>query len=637
MPSSFFPRRKEMFRIKRCRIQMTGLVLFLVVPLTMASKGAAHDGPDPIAHWRFDQTSIRDNALIARLGPDVSFENKPRLHKDVMGQSVIFTGNVMEGVVAKDFRSLAIMPEQDMTISAWVAIEKPLDWGGIIGSIQDNGNAEAGWLLGYRNNRFTFGLSSVGADDGDGMMTYVDSETEFEPGRMYHVVAVYDGSVMQLYVNGKLESSSEIQSGKLLYPDSAPFVIGCYHDANEFNPMQGRIREIKLFDLAAKQKWVSGEFEHNRKLAALPGFVRDASKEFVVKPYLQYGTLDGMTVCWRSAKKCTGKLLWGEDARCENVIESTEESEISSLRITGLQPETQYFYRVQTLNADGDEIFSDVATFQTAAKPETPFAFAVIGDTQGNPSVAGSIAELAWEQRPNFMVHAGDLVDQGKMGDDWIDEFFSSMHPLISRVPMYPVLGNHEQNAQNYFDYMALPDPEYYYQFSYGNSDFFMIDTNRKVDPESEQFQWLDKALGESKATWKFVCHHHPPYSSDENDYGDLWKTNKSTRGDTRVRALVPLYDKHGVDIVWNGHIHSYERTWPLSKNRAVDEGGTIYMITGGGGGGLETPGPYRPYFQNNVRRGHHYTMVAINGNQLELKSFSIDNKLFDTVKIEKK
>ncbi len=622
-----------MLTIKQRALALTGWIALLAWPVAIA----AHDGPDPVAHWKFDQTSIKDNALIARLGPDIAFNSQPRLHEDPLGESVVFSGDSMEGTIAKDFRGMTIMPEKDITISAWVAIEKPIDWGGIITCFQDNGNAESGWVLGYRNNHFTFGISSEGADDGDGKMTYLDSKTPFEPGKMYHVVAVYDGGEMQLYVNGKLESSSVQQSGKILYPESAPFVIGCYHDANEFSPMKGRIREIQLYDLAAKPKWVAEEFEHNRKVAALPGFVYNPAKEFVVKPYLQYGTLDGMTVCWRSAKKCKGKLLWGEDASCENVIETTEASEISNARITGLQPETQYFYRVQSQNAKGEEILSDVATFQTAAKPETPFAFAVIGDTQHNPKVSGPIAELAWAQRPNFALHAGDLVDKGKMSDDWIDEFFSSMHPLISRVPMYPVLGNHEQNAQNYFDYMALPDPEYYYQFSYGNADFFMIDSNRKVDPESEQYQWLDEALGKSTATWKFVCHHHPPYSSDENDYGDLWKTNKSTRGDTRVRALVPLYDKHGVDIVWNGHIHSYERTWSLLNNQAVDQGGTIYMITGGGGGGLETPGPYRPYFQNNVRRGHHYTMVAINGNQLELKAFSIDNKLFDSVKIEKK
>jgi hypothetical protein len=79
------------------------------------------------------------------------------------------------------------------------------------------------------------------------------------------------------------------------------------------------------------------------------------------------------------------------------------------------------------------------------------------------------------------------------------------------------------------------------------------------------------------------VVYHHPSYSSDEDDYGDMWK-GPSTHGDVRVRQLTPLYDRHGVDVVWNGHIHSYERTSPLRTNRAVETNGTICGVTGGGG-----------------------------------------------------
>lgn len=148
---------------------------------------------------------------------------------------------------------------------------------------------------------------------------------------------------------------------------------------------------------------------------------------------------------------------------------------------------------------------------------------------------------------------------------------------------------------------------------------------------------WLDKSLAASKAAWKIVAHHHPPYSSNENDYGDLWKTNTSTRGDARVRQLTKLYDQHNVDVVWCGHIHSYERTWCLENEKVVPENdGPFYMITGGCGGHLETAGPIKPNFQNNVRNGYHYCMVAINGGTLEFKAFDIENRLFDYLKIKK-
>ncbi len=605
---------------------------------THSATWLAHDGPDPLVHWQFNQTQIKNNQLKALLGPDGIFNSAPKIVTDPLGQSVRFHGRGMECVVAKDFQTIReYLPDRDFTLSAWVAVEEPTEFGGIVGTFQDNGGYEKGWVVGYdQDAHFTFALSSEGADDGDGLMTYLTGKTPFEPGRMYHVVAIYDGTTMQLFVNGKLDASTNEQSGKILYPEQATTVIGSYRDRNEFHPMKGRIREMAVYDIAAKPEWVSQEFEHRSDVARLPQRLPSGTADFVVQPYLQYGTKDAMTVCWRSGRAAPGTLHWGESIRCEHSIAASEPEEIQQVRITELEPETQYFYWVESENGEGTTIESEVSTFQTAGHRETPFAFAVISDTQHNPAVSGPLAKLAWSHRPNFLLHAGDLVDKGKMSDDWIDEFFASMHPLISRVPLFPVLGNHEQDARHYYDYMALPDPEYHYQFSYGNADFFMIDSNRKVDPGSEQYQWLDQELAASDATWKFVCHHHPPYSSDENDYGNLWKNNRSTRGDLRVRELVPLYEKHNVDVVWTGHIHSYERTWPLRDNRAVEVNGTIYMVTGGGGGGLETPGPYRPFFQNNVRRCHHYLIVAINGNTLQLKAFSLDDELFDTVTIYK-
>ena len=90
------------------------------------------------------------------------------------------------------------------------------------------------------------------------------------------------------------------------------------------------------------------------------------------------------------------------------------------------------------------------------------------------------------------------------------------------------------------------------------------------------------------------------------------------------------------MDVVWNGHIHSYERTWPIIGGKVTEDSGTVYMITGGGGGGLEQAGPIRPPFQNNVRRGHHFVFVSVNGRTLELKSFDLEGKLFDTVMLKK-
>lgn len=617
-------------------IMLRYLTLFGLGSLILCSSLHGHEGPDPLAHWEFNSKTLQTQTVEARLGLDGHLKFRPRIVPDQLGESILFGGAFAECLITPDIEvARKILPQESFTVSAWVTVDSPQRWGGLVGCIQDNGNIESGWVLGYNQETFTFAVTSHGADDGDGLMTYLTGKTPYEAGKFYHVVGVYDGQEMQIFVNGELEANSAAQHGDILYPQSASLVIGAYRDDDEYYPHHGRIREISIYDLAAKATWVKQQFTQNEPLVRLPAELPAVPLEFVVRPYLQYATQNSMTVMWQTTAAASSRVDYGETAECLQSSAQDANVTIHEMPLRNLKTDTQYFYRVASQNGDAT-VTSEVRTFQTAVSQDTPFAFAVISDTQGNPTVSGKLAQLAWEQRPHFLLHPGDLVSTGTNNQHWIQHFFASMEPLISRVAMFPVLGNHEQNARNYYNYMSLPDPEYFYKFTYGNADFFMIDTNQRVDLQSKQYQWLDEQLTASKATWKFVCHHHPPYSSDENDYGDLWKTNRSSRGDVRARVLVPLYEEHNVDVVWNGHIHSYERTWPIRNNKAVTDTSPFYMITGGGGGGLETPGPFRPYFQNYVRRGHHYVMVHINQNVFEMRSFALNGQMFDAFRIEK-
>lgn len=622
--------------MSRCRSLSLACPFALAFLLQIPPAVFAHEGPDPVAHWFPSPQRYDGKTLKARLGPDAVVTGSPTLTPDRFGHSLRFDGvqDLLEIPEFKDWHSFR--PSNFLTVSIWASVDEGRPRGGLASSIQKQAEGEKGWLLGYDEKVFTFTVAALGADDGNGRLTTIRGQTAFEPNRFYHVVGVYDGAEMRLYVNGQLEASSTEQHGPIAYAHRTPYILGGWGDTDERVSHKGLIREIAVYDLAATAKWVTHDFEHGSELAeavAEPG--PEDELRFVVAPYLQFATQDGMTVMWETSRPAKGLVKYGENDELPNTAESKSDQTLHEVRLSNLAVETGHYYVVEATDDRGRTIKSPLLSFQTANKEATPYAFCVIGDTQHNPKVCKVLSDMMWLHRPNFIVVPGDLVDTGPNKRQWTDEFFPGMQPLISRVAFFPVLGNHERNARHYYDYMSLPDPEYYYTFKYGNAQFFMLDSNKKVGPESEQYKWLEKELAASQATWKFVSYHHPSYSSDEDDYGDLWR-GKSEWGDLRLRPLSKLYDKYGVDIVWSGHIHSYERSWPLVDDKPVDRGGTIYLVTGGGGGGLETAGPIKPYFQNNVKHGHHYCLVGVNGRTLEFKAFDFEGRLFDTLKIEK-
>ena len=248
------------------------------------------------------------------------------------------------------------LPTKALTVSAWVSVRTSRQWGGILGVIQDNGDREKGWILGYNESTFYFGLATEGADDGDGKMTYLKAKTNYELGKLYHLTATYDGNKTEIYVNGNLENSNTVQSGNLLYPDSAPYVLGAYKDSDEFYPHHGRIRDVKIFGQAASAEWVAQEFAHNESLANEKWNDSEPTFQILVEPYLQYATKTSMTVMWHTSQEASSIVHFGTTIACDQKIEGNA-SGIHEVVISGLEPETQYFYRVESRSVAGTSYF----------------------------------------------------------------------------------------------------------------------------------------------------------------------------------------------------------------------------------------------------------------------------------------
>ncbi|NRA94763.1 MAG: hypothetical protein HRU14_00985, partial [Planctomycetes bacterium] len=138
------------------------------------------------------------------------------------------------------------LPKRSFTVAAWVRVDRPQPWGGLVSCLQDNGGSEGGWLLGLRDNRFCLAVASVGADDGDGLLTYLTAARTFSLGGWHHVVGTYDGKTMRLWVDGELDGESPSQKGDLLYPGRTWLDLGAYKDANEDFPIVGRLHSASI-------------------------------------------------------------------------------------------------------------------------------------------------------------------------------------------------------------------------------------------------------------------------------------------------------------------------------------------------------------------------------------------------------
>lgn len=608
--------------------------------------------PDPLLSYLFHPKHlVEDEAgewrLKPQFGPVLNLAGSPVKDQDDQRGGMRFNGMKDAHRIPAEADALeALLPKQDFTVAAWFTIDERQKWGGIFSALEDNGSEEAGLVLGYDETSPYVGLATVVGSDDDGTMTYLRSPRPYTLSSWHHLAATYDGKVLSLYLDGELVATNDQRGGPVLWPPTVTMWLGGYRDSNENFPHQGRISSVKLFDLCAKPEWVTQEFEHGKALAEMGAEEPPpAAPGILVSPYVQWVTGDEVTIMWETSHMCRGVVRWGEDANCKREAVEDQPRRLHQVTLRGLDPDMMYYYRAETPATEGHvpaeyvgtTISSEVRTVQTATPQDQPQAFVVICDTQANGPVVRQVAEAAWALRPHFAILGGDLVTTGTTKSHWTDHYFPNMEPLISRVMVYPVLGNHERDATLYYDYMHLPEPEYYYTFRRGNIQFFMLDSNKSMAKDSEQYAWLNKELAASDAMWKICVHHHPPYSSDD-DYSNNWKgsVRNGTFGAREVWPLLELYDKYAVDLVWSGHIHSYERSWPLRAGKPVEDGGTIYMVTGGAGGNLETTGPYRTNFQHRVRRGHHYCYVTVHGGQLDIKAFDLDGRLFDQIVINK-
>jgi predicted phosphodiesterase len=217
---------------------------------------------------------------------------------------------------------------------------------------------------------------------------------------------------------------------------------------------------------------------------------------------------------------------------------------------------------------------SSVALSQGTTTPNAKDSvkFAVIGDTGTGGSAQYQIGKLLTEARTrfpyDFIIMMGDNMYGGQGPADFVKKFEKPYQPILEAgVKFYATLGNHDDPAQRYYKPFNM-DGKRYYSFKKGDAEFFALDSTY-MSPA--QVEWLKEALSKSDAKWKIPFFHHPLYSSGGKHGSEV-----------DLRELVePLFVEHGVDVVFAGHEHFYERLKPQKGIYYFTEGGSAKLREG--------------------------------------------------------
>ncbi|MDX2306532.1 MAG: metallophosphoesterase [Microscillaceae bacterium] len=534
-----------------------------------------------------------------------------------------------------DFFEAVKLPQTEFSIELWILNHVNLPVGSLITARGKDAKEQPAWLLGYYGDEILFHIMTESGEE----KTLTSKIKKGWKQYWGHLVGTYDGSKMKLYLNGELLAESAEIQGKLKYPSSSQIELAAYLEEEPYMETSNLVKASRLYNYALEPDDIKKRLDELQAMVE-EGKLYPEVFHYNAGPYLNFATQTSINIVWETDRPAKAVVEYGKSLPLTEKKEISNFALIQEITLDNLNPETPYYYQIKSIAQDGKEINSGVLTFGTAVQHESAFSFCILGDTESRPHINSRLAKLIWEERPNFMLHLGDVTDGGVQNHkfEWNQEYFTGITQVASRIPMFPVAGNGESDLYWYKRYHRLPEPESYYTYTFGNARFFMLNSNEAAELKKGgvQYEWLRTQLAQSKATWKFVTHHHCPISSDEDDFGNTWEGKKSTQGDPRFDDLKRLYEEFGVDVVFYGHVHAYERSWPIKEGKINKTDGVIYIMSGGAGGHLEDFAPTHSWFSSKTQRGNHFCKVDIQGNEFFFKMYDLEGRLRDYLELKK-
>jgi len=448
---------------------------------------------------------------------------------------------------------------------------------------------------------------------------------------------------------------------------------------------------------------------------------------FIAKPYLQIGknpSASSLQLLWHSAdidkdwivEYKVGTLWKKAELKFKRVaVTGIEPHRVYNATLSGLVPGSIVPYKITT----GKKVVF-TADVHASKDKNQPYRFVAFGDIGAGTPEQKPLANRAFLSSPDFVIVPGDIVYEHGLISEYRTKFWPIYNadkvdeqgaPLLRSVPFIAAPGNHDTDMHDLDKY---PDGLAYFQFwdqplngpvgqeggpfvptltasdvnrksfmeaageayptmtnfsyNYGDTHWLFLDSNPYADwTDKTLIDWVTNDLASAKdATWKFVVFHHPGFNSAREHYEQQ-----------HMRLLSPVFDANKIDVVFNGHVHNYQRSFPLrftsdkkgtllvgGKENKIVRGrvvngqwtldktfdgdkdttpeGVIYIITGAGGQTLynpeqnDDPDSWQKFTSKFVSNVHSLTIADVDGKTLVLRQVAADGKELDKIRITK-
>ncbi|WP_339885050.1 metallophosphoesterase family protein [Polaribacter vadi] len=391
------------------------------------------------------------------------------------------------------------------------------------------------------------------------------------------------------------------------------------------------------------------------------------SQKIEIKPYLQDAEPTSIKIMWQTDFGEESIVHWGlNENNLKNKTKGTAfdinftDKSVHEVSLSELKRFTTYYYKVQTGKA-----VSEVYQFKTP-----PFS----GFSKKINLVAMSDMQYDWQHPTKFkeiveegvltyfdenyegdisdnlamVVIPGDLVERGTTFNQWEEHFFKQSEKLFSKVPVYPVPGNHERNSEYYFKYFQLPKngnsayPEHWWFKDYANTRIIGLDSNDGYRNMKEQLVWLQELLEKTAKNdtidFVFAQLHHPHKS-------ELWIPGEEDFTGKVVKLLEEFTEKaNKPSLHFFGHTHGYSRGQSKEHKH-------LWVNVASAGGAIDNWGEFegRDYDEFTVTQDEYGFVLATIDPNKENPSFTLkrisrgnniefrDNQLRDSITVFKK